>query len=205
MQNKIPARNDSDPRFHWHIEDYYANDGLWESTFTALEQEIPCISAFSGRLAESGAALLACLEKNLELSLTLDQLYTYANMRLHEDSANAFYQAMAARAERLLVQYSAASSFLTPEITAIPEETLASFRAENPDGFAVYAHYFHSILRQKAHTLSPSEENLLAQAAELGGAPQQIFAMLNDADIRFPAVQDSKGEEMELTDRKSVV
>ena len=76
MQNKIPARNDSDPRFHWHIEDYYANDGLWESTFTALEQEIPCISAFSGRLAESGAALLACLEKNLELSLTLDQLYT---------------------------------------------------------------------------------------------------------------------------------
>ncbi len=106
MQNKIPARNDSDPRFHWHIEDYYANDGLWESTFTALEQEIPCISAFSGRLAESGAALLACLEKNLELSLTLDQLYTYANMRLHEDSANAFYQAMAARAERLLVQYS---------------------------------------------------------------------------------------------------
>ena len=199
MQNKIPARNDSDPRFHWHIEDYYANDGLWESTFTALEQEIPCISAFSGRLAESGAALLACLEKNLELSLTLDQLYTYANMRLHEDSANAFYQAMAARAERLLVQYSAASSFLTPEITAIPEETLASFRAENPDGFAVYAHYFHSILRQKAHTLSPSEENLLAQAAELGSAPQQIFAMLNDADIRFPAVQDSSGEEMELT------
>lgn len=199
MQNNIPERKDSDARFHWHIEDYYANDGLWEDAFAALTQEIPKISAFAGHLAESSQTLLDCLEKNLELSLSLDQLYTYANMRLHEDSANAFYQGLASRAETLLIQYSAAASFLTPEITAIPEETLAAFRAEKPDAFAVYAHFFHSILRQKAHTLSPAEENLLAQAAELGGAPQNIFAMLNDADIRFPAVQDSEGKEMELT------
>lgn len=199
MQNNIPERKDSDARFHWHIEDYYANDGLWEDAFAALAQEIPKISAFAGHLAESAQTLLDCLEKNLELSLSLDQSYTYANMRLHEDSANAFYQGLASRAETLLIQYSAAASFLTPEIAAIPEKTLAAFRAEKPEAFAVYAHFFHSILRQKAHTLSPAEENLLAQAAELGGAPQNIFAMLNDADIRFPAVQDSEGKEMELT------
>lgn len=199
MHSNIPERKDSDPRFHWRLEDYYANDGLWETAFSAAEQEIPKIAAFSGRLAESGETLLSCLAENLRISLSLDQLYTYANMRLHEDSANSFYQAMASRAESLLVQYSAAASFLTPEIAAIPEGTLAAFRSENPEGFAVYAHFFHSILRQKAHTLSPAEESLLAQAAELGGAPQQIFAMLNDADIRFPAVKNSQGEELELT------
>lgn len=199
MHSNIPERKDSDPRFHWRLEDYYANDGLWETAFSAAEQEIPKIAAFSGRLAESGETLLSCLAENLRISLSLDQLYTYANMRLHEDSANSFYQAMASRAESLLIQYSAAASFLTPEIAAIPEETFAAFRSENPEGFAVYAHFFHSILRQKAHTLSPAEESLLAQAAELGGAPQQIFAMLNDADIRFPAVKNSQGEELELT------
>lgn len=199
MHTIIPERKDSDPRFHWRLEDYYADDSLWEAAFSSAEQEIPNITAFSGRLAESGAVLLACLEENLRLSLSLDQLYTYANMRLHEDSANSFYQGMASRIESLLVQYSAAASFLTPEITAIPEETLNAFFRENPSGFDMYAHFFHSLLRQKAHTLSPAEENLLAQAAELGGAPQQIFAMLNDADIRFPAVKDSQGMELELT------
>lgn len=64
------------------------------------------------------------------------------------------------------------------------EETLGDFRIERHEDFQLYDHFFDNILRQKAHTLSPTEEHLLAQAAELGGAPQNIFTMLNDADIR---------------------
>lgn len=199
MQKNIPERKASDPRYHWKIEDYYKSDADWEAAFAALDAAIPEMAAFSGHLADSADSLLACLQKNEALSLQLDQIYTYANMRLHEDSANAFYQGLAARAEQLLIRYSAAISFLTPEIIAIPEEKLAQFRAEKAADFAVYAHFFHTLLRQKAHTLSPAEENLLAKAAELGGAPQQIFTMLNDADIRFPAVKNADGEEMELT------
>ena len=56
-------------------------------------------------------------------------------MRMHEDSANAFYQGMASRAEMLLIRYSAAISFLTPEIIAIPEEKLAAFREEKSADF----------------------------------------------------------------------
>lgn len=199
MQKNIPERKDSDPRYHWKIEDYYKSDADWEAAFSALDAAIPEMAAFSGHLADSADSLLACLQKNEALSLQLDQIYTYANMRLHEDSANAFYQGLAARAEQLLIRYSAAISFLTPEIIAIPEKKLAQFRAEKAADFAIYAHFFHTLLRQKAHTLSPAEENLLAKAAELGGAPQQIFTMLNDADIRFPAVKNADGEEMELT------
>lgn len=199
MQKNIPERKSSDPRYHWKIEDYYKSDADWDAAYAALNAAIPEMAAFSGHLADSAEALLACLKKNEALSLQLDQIYTYANMRLHEDSANAFYQGLAARAEQLLIRYSAATSFLTPEIIAIPSEKLAQFRAEKAADFAVYAHFFHTLLRQKAHTLSPAEENLLAKAAELGGAPQQIFTMLNDADIRFPAVKNADGEEMELT------
>ena len=199
MNHSIPERKDTDPRFRWHIEDYFKTDTDWEAAYTALETAIPEMASFSGSLAESAQVLLSCLQKNEELSLKLDHIYTYANMRMHEDSGNAFYQGMASRAEMLLIKYSAAVSFLTPEIIAIPEEKLASFREEKSADFAIYDHFFHTLLRQKAHTLTPTEENLLAKAAEMGGAPQQIFTMLNDADISFPSIKSAEGEEMELT------
>lgn len=199
MNHSIPERKDTDPRFHWHIEDYFQTDADWETAFAAVEAALPDLSAFSGTLADSADSLLACLKKNEALSLQLDHVYTYASMRMHEDSSNAFYQGMASRAEMLLIRYSAAISFLTPEIIAIPAEKLTAFREEKAADFAIYDHFFHTLLRQKAHTLTPAEETLLAKTAELGSAPQQIFTMLNDADITFPSVHTADGEEMELT------
>lgn len=199
MNHSIPERKDTDPRFHWHIEDYFKTDADWETAFSTVEAALPDLSAFSGTLADSADSLLACLKKNEALSLQLDHVYTYAAMRMHEDSSNAFYQGMASRAEMLLIRYSAAISFLTPEIIAIPAEKLAAFRKEKAADFAIYDHFFHTLLRQKAHTLTPAEETLLAKTAELGSAPQQIFTMLNDADITFPPVRTSDGEELELT------
>ncbi|MBR6652853.1 MAG: oligoendopeptidase F, partial [Anaerotignum sp.] len=105
MNHSIPERKDTDPRFHWHIEDYFKTDADWEAAYSALEASIPEMAAFSGKLAESAETLLSCLQKNETLSLKLDHVYTYANMRMHEDSANAFYQGMASRAEMLLIRY----------------------------------------------------------------------------------------------------
>ena len=113
MKHTLPKRCDVAAADKWHIEDYYENDSLWEEAYTMLMEEIPELAAYSGHLGESAATLLACLKKNQELSLILDQVYTYANMRMHEDSANAFYQGMASRAEILLIRYSDAISFLT--------------------------------------------------------------------------------------------
>lgn len=155
MNHTIPERKDTDPRFHWHIEDYFKTDADWEAAYVSLEESLPELTAFAGKLADSAETLLSCLKKNDTLSLKLDHIYTYASMRMHEDSANAFYQGLASRAELLLIRYSAAVSFLTPEIIAIPEEKLTVFRAEKAADFAVYDHFFHTLLRQKAHTLSP--------------------------------------------------
>ena len=199
MHHSIPERKDTDPRFRWQIEDYFKTDTQWEDACAAIEAGIPEMTAFSGKLADSAETLLSCLQKNEALSLKLDHVYTYANMRMHEDSGNAFYQGMASRAEMLLIRYSAAISFLTPEIIAIPKEKLTDFRKEKSADFAIYDHFFHTLLRQKTHTLTPAEENLLAKTAELGGAPQQIFTMLNDADITFPSIQTTDGTELELT------
>lgn len=199
MKTKLPLRKDVDPSSKWHIEDYYANDSLWEEAYTKLSQKISSLEKFQGHLSDSAQTLWDCFQKDEEISMELDQLYTYANMRLHEDSANAFYQGLASRAEMLLIQYNAAVSFLTPELLSMPEEKLNAFRKEKKKEFQKYDHFFHNLLRKKAHILTPAEESLLAKAAELGGAPQNIFTMLNDADITFGNITDADGDQVPLT------
>lgn len=199
MEHALPERKDISPQDKWRITDYYATDEKWEEAVAVFQNRLPELAAFSGRLGDSAQTLLDCLQKNSELALLLDHLYTYANMRLHEDSTNSFYQGMASRSESLLIQHSTTAAFITPEIIALPESLLAEFRAALPTKFAIYDHYFHNLLRQRAHTLSPKEEALLAQAAELGSAPQNIFTMLNDADIKFPSITNADGSQRELT------
>lgn len=199
MKTKLPLRKDVAPSHKWHIEDYYANDDLWEASYAELSQNISSLDAFQGHLSDSAQTLWDCFQKDEEISMELDKLYTYANMRLHEDSGNAFYQGLASRAEMLLIQYSAAVSFLTPELLSMPEERLNAFRKEKAQEFQKYDHFFHNLLRKKAHILTPAEESLLAKAAELGGAPQNIFTMLNDADISFGNITDADGDQVPLT------
>ncbi|WP_317854783.1 oligoendopeptidase F [Chakrabartyella piscis] len=199
MSQQILERNQVDAKNKWHITDFYETDADWEVEFTSLQNQLPELSAFASHLGDDADTLFACLSKNLELSSILDKVYTYSHMRLHEDSGNGTAQAMASRGEMLLVEYSATTSFITPELLSIPEETLEQFRKEKPEESALYDHFFHSLLRQKAHTLTQAEEELLAKASELADAPQQIFTMLNDADMQFGMITDADGNEVPLT------
>lgn len=199
MKEHLPLRKDVDPAYKWHIEDYYKTDALWEEAYEKISNKLSELASYQNHLQDSAQTLLDCFAKDEEISMELDQLYTYANMRMHEDSANAFYQGLASRAELLLIRYADTISFFTPELLAISEETLASFRKEKSAEFAKYDHYFHNLLRKKSHILTPAEESLLAKTAELGGAPQNIFTMFNDADIRFDSITDADGDEVPLT------
>lgn len=197
MKKTLPHRKDVAQQNKWNIEDFYTTNQEFEDTFSSFRNQISELDKFKNKLGASSKDLLDCLNLNLELSKTLDQLYTYANMRLHEDSNDSSAQTISMRSKTLLTEYSTATAFITPEILSIPEDTLQSYLKE--DKFQEFAHYFHSLLRQKAHTLSEKEEFLLAQASDISRSPQNIFTMLNDADITFPTIKDDNNEDVELT------
>jgi len=96
------------------------------------------------------------------------------------------------------VALGAKCSFETPEILAIPEETLESFYAAEP-GLERYRRYLTDARRMKAHVLSPAEEKLLAAAGEVTGAPSDIFGNLTNADMTFPQVEDAAGRKLPLS------
>lgn len=194
----LPARQEIPDQYKWRLEDIYASDQLWEQDFQLARQMAGQAAGYRGRLGQSAGVLLEALRMQDRLQELNEKVFIYARMRRDEDNTNPVYQAMTDRAEGLSAQVQTSLSFIVPEILAIPEDVLAHFRREE-EGLDLYHFVLEEILRQKPHVLSAAEEQLMAQAGEVIQAPSNIFRMLNNADLTFPAIKDEEGREVEVT------
>ncbi|MGM9677221.1 MAG: oligoendopeptidase F [Butyricicoccus sp.] len=198
MEKKISVRSEADPKYTWALEDVYASDALWNKDLEKARTFPQQLAAYKGRLAESAATLLEFLKLGDEIGILFDSLYGYAQRKSDEDTANSLYQGMASQAMNVMVAVDAAGSFETPELLAIPEETLERFYQEQPE-LEVYRLYLTRIRAKRAHILSDAEEKLLAAAGEMSQAPDSIYSVFADADLKFPNAVDQDGKEHAVT------
>ena len=198
MTKELPKREEVPKKLTWELETIFETDELWEKEFEKLQQEIPKITNYQGKLGESAEILYELFTFQDEISERLGKLYTYAHMRYDQDTTNAFYQAMNQKAEILLTQASSTMSFIVPEILQIDVAKLKTFLEEKKE-LQLYQKTIDEILRQKAHVLSEREEYLLSEVSEALQTASQTFGMLNNADLKFPFIKDENGEEVELT------
>lgn len=194
----LPKRSEAQKEYTWNLESIYATDADWQTDFTRVVALLPGLRAYEGRLGESGDVLLEALTNRDNAYEIWGRLFVYANMRMHEDSTNSTYQGLADRATTLANDLNTATAYMTPEILALPQERIDAFLSETP-GLQVYRHALDEINRQRAHILSSEMEALLAQAAELGNAPEHVYEMLNNADLKLPIVTDESGQQVQLT------
>ena len=201
--NKLPSRAEVPAALKWQIEKIYANDDLWEKEFAGVKEIGAQIAGFQGRLAESAQTFYQITVLQDSLREKIYRVYAYASMRKDEDNTNAHYQILTDRAQALFVEVSSAASYLTPELLGIPEETLARFFAEEPR-LELYRHFIMELVRRKAHTLSVSEERLIAMSGEVTSAPDDIYSMITNADLKFPSIKDADGNEVELSEGRYI-
>ena len=190
--NKIPARADVPAKDKWAIQDLFATDDDWRAALAKAKEFIPRITAFRGRLAESGAVLLSFFRLDDEISLTFDALVHYAQRRSDEDTRVAAYQEMVSQVTRFAVEIQSAAAFETPELLAISDEDMNRLYAEAPE-LELYRLNIDRIRRRREHVLSDKEEAILAAAGEMAASPDDIYSMLNDADLKFLDAVDKDG------------
>ena len=195
---RTPERSEIAEQDKWAIHDIYATDELWEADLQKAKDLIPTVSAFAGKLGGSAQNLLDYMKLTEEIAVLADALGNYAMRRSDEDARVSKYQAMVGSLMSTYVALEAASSFSTPEIMAISDETMEKFYAELPE-LERYRRYLNNIRRRRAHVLTPAEEKLLAAAGEMANAPDTIYGMFNDADVTFPDAIDSEGNHHPLS------
>lgn len=197
-ENQQCKRSEVPEALKWKLTDLYASDDLWEKEVDTIGSLSKKIADYAGKLGDSADTLLHFLKERDTLLQLMSRMYVYANQSYHQDTADAHYQAYAAKAESVRVEVSASLSFADPEILAIPEERIAKFYEEEPE-LEKYRRAIDVIMRARAHTLSAEEESILAAAGELAASPENIFSMFNNADIRFPYITDVEGNRIQIT------
>lgn len=195
---EVKDRKDIDVKDTWNLESIYANNELWEEDYAALEKDAAEFAKLKGAIEADVSKIPVVLDAYYGLHRRLSKLSVYARMRFDQDTADSTYQTMAAKIGSLGVKIGAASAFVEPEILSYSKEQLEAAEKEN-ERTAYYGRKIEEMLRGQEHTLDAEKEELLAAAGDMAEAPDDIFSVLMNADMKYPDIVLEDGTHLPLT------
>lgn len=186
-----------DPKYTWDLTRYYADAAAWDAARRDVQAELPKIAARKGTLGRDAEALADALD---EMSATLKKLYRvymYASLQADEDTRVAPAQERRGLASKLLDDYRAATSWVSPEVLAIGADKVNAFIAAEPR-LAVHDQALRNILRNAPHTLTLEGESVIAAAAGVVSVPSDIYGQISYSDLVYPEIVLSTGEKVRI-------
>ncbi|WP_195940200.1 oligoendopeptidase F [Romboutsia sp. 1001713B170131_170501_G6] len=190
-------RSKIEDKFKWNLEQMYKNKDEVEKDISKVKELIQKAKEYKGNLAESFENLYNALNISEQASRLLQNLYVYTHMKQHEDTRINENQGLATKTDMLATELSTATSYMVPEIIAIEDEKLKEFMKDEKLSF--YEKHIKEILREKPHTLSESEEEILAAASDITKVSEDVYDMFSFADLEFPEIEDEEGNKVKLT------
>ncbi|WP_411344983.1 oligoendopeptidase F [Paenibacillus sp. WLX1005] len=176
----------------WNVNDLYATEQDWNDALAEIEQQTKQIQQFRGRLGESAATLLQCLEQQTVLELALSKAYSYASLQQSADGSDSANIARSAKAGDLYSRVQAAITWIDSEILDLPQDVIANFRQQEA-GLQPYERILQQLDETRPHRLAPETENALAALGEVTGAPYRIYVRSKLTDMTFDDCMDSEG------------
>ena len=187
-------RKDVPQNRKWETSVIFASQQEWEDVYASLEGKLD-FSAYKGKL-NNAETILACMEAVNAVVKDLSILSVYAFMRRDEDTRLSEFDALQTRVQMLSMKFSANVSYINPELTALPVEKLEELAAD--PRLKDYDYTIRGIIKGKPHVLSEEIETLLSQESRIFGGFQNIFSMINNADLPYPTIRVN-GEKVRLT------
>src|SRR5690606_16476431 len=184
--------------YKWRLEDIYPGWNAWTAGVAELEAGIPEYAALKGTLAQGPDRLLAALRLNDRLGAIAYKAYFYPSLRYDEDQRNNDVNARRQQVQALFARWQQATSWINPELLAIPIETVRGWMEGNAD-LAVYRFAIEEVYRQQEHVLDERGEHLLSLSSQLASAPGEAYQALSTADAKFPEVTLSTGESLVMS------
>ena len=171
-------------KYQWNTGDVFLNDEAWEEAFRKLEKTD--FAKYKGTL-NCAENVLTYFKAEEEYEIALLRVYLYAHMKHDEDVGNTKYSSCFARVMALFARVGAETAFATPELTALPEEKLREFAADKR--LADYDYFFTRLIAEKKHVLSEGEERILAEAEESLNLSNEVFEMIDNAELDLPDIE----------------
>jgi oligoendopeptidase F len=190
-------RKDIPDKYKWNLADLYPSEAAWTAAKEDLARRIPTLGGHRGHLGSSGEALWKALDALFGLDRELSRLMVYPQALSDEDIRAPRPREMRQSAERLGTEMQSASAWVRPELLALGPAKIRELVAHEPR-LGPYRFYLEETLRRAPHTLPAGEERVAAEAGDMARAGHEIFGVLSNADLPYPTVKLSTGEEIRL-------
>jgi oligoendopeptidase F len=190
-------RKDIPDKYKWNLADLYPSEAAWTKSKDDIARRIPNLSRFRDRLGLSPEILWGALDGMFGLDRELSRLLVYAQALSDQDVRAARAREMRQSAERLVTELASASAWIRPEILTLEPAKIRAFMAREPR-LGPYRFFLEETLRRRPHTLPAGEERVAAEAGDMAKAGDEVFGVLSNADLPYPTVKLSTGEEVRL-------
>lgn len=198
MARELPKRSEVKEEYTWDVSAMYASKAAWEADLKEVVTIVSDLAKLEGSVMASAEKLLAALELGARAEQKIDLAFNYAERLFDQDQKNTEHQAMSQKMYGVMTDYQSRTAFVVPEILAADKATLAQYFAENKE-LELYRGLVDEILRTKEHVLSAEMEKLVAMTGEMAQTPEQVYSIINNADLIYPEIEDENGEKVRLS------
>ena len=185
------------PYRSWDLTDLYVSTEAWHAAHDQVLLDIEQLTDYQGSLSESAEALADAMQAISDVQKEAIKVYVYSSMQNDEDQRVADSQERLNLSQAMYSKYSQAVSWLAPEIIAAGEDTIRGYIEEDAR-LEPFDFYLEDLLVNAEHTLSEDAEAVLAAVGIVLGSPSNIYELLVNADVPWPTVELSTGEEVLL-------
>lgn len=189
-------RKEIENKYKWNLEKMYLDSSKIEEDIKFIEKSYEDIKKYKGKMSDSAENFYNSLKIMEDSSRRLSYLYAYTHMKHHEDTRINENLADATKSEMIASELGKATAFIVPEIIGMDSSLLENFLKD--ERITPYKKMIDEILRDKPYTLSEKEEELMAAVSDLTGVAENTYEMLSYADMKFPEIEDEKGEKVRL-------
>ena len=112
--SQTKTRDEIDAKYKWNLEDLYISVDEWQKDAKVVENRIPEITEFQGKLAENPNNLLATLENMFSIYKNYSKLSSYSARLKDQDLGNSANESLAQQASSLGTKLSEAASPILP-------------------------------------------------------------------------------------------
>jgi oligoendopeptidase F len=191
-------RPDISDRYKWNVHDIFPSWDAWESAYKALEGGIQRYAALKGTLSHGPEALQTAFSLSEELGQLAYRVWYFPSLQYDEDQRDNTINARRQKVQILFAKWKQAESWFSPELLAIPLETVRGWMERTPS-LALYRFAVENLYRQQEHVLDDAGERLMSLASRLASSPNDSYWALSTADAKFPKVTLSTGEEVTVS------
>jgi oligoendopeptidase F len=184
--------------FKWDLSPIYASWEAWEEDLAKMSGRMDGFAALKGTLSEGPEALLRAYRSFDEVGMLQYRVFRYPQLARDTDTRDQAVAARLQRVQAVFARFGTATSWFTPELLGLPEETVRGWIDATP-ALEIYRFPILDAYRQQRHVLDEKGEKLLSFASRHNQTPQAVYSELSTSDIKFPTLTLADGREVTLT------